>query len=130
MKSFFHLAFPLMVALTFGEAVRDSAAVESVTALKQESFERDPKWEGYNNHVTPKRIPTVAQDFGYSPSNFAGKEKGEIGGRVWRSSTRASYAGAIPPRTLRDKLTASGTFAVTATSGSSGPFFGWFNSEH
>jgi hypothetical protein len=104
-----------------------SAMAES--ALKTESFDRDPKWEGFNNHVTPKKIPTVIQDFGYSLSNFAGKENGEIGGRVWRSSKRASYSAKISQKSLSDKLTASGTFAITATSGSSGAFFGWFNAE-
>ena len=34
------------------------------------------------------------------------------------------------PRTLSQKLTASGSFAVTATSGSSGVFLGWFNSRN
>jgi hypothetical protein len=97
--------------------------------LKTEAFSQNPGWEGFNNCVTPKRIPTVIQDFGYRTSNIAGREKGEIGGKVWRSSTRASYAASIPPKTLTNKLTASGTFAITATSGSSGAFFGWFNGE-
>src|SRR5205823_6156631 len=94
------------------------------------SFERDPQWEGFNNRVAPKRVPAVIQDFAYSASNFAGKEKGEIGGKVWRSSTPASYAASLTPKTLSEKLTASGSFAITATSGSSGAFFGWFNAAH
>ena len=61
---------------------------------------------------------------------MAGREKGEIGGQVWRSATRASYAAKIAPKTLSQKLTASGSFAVTATSGSSGVFFGWFDSQN
>ncbi len=98
------------------------------TEAKTESFDRDPHWEGYNNRVAPKRIPTVTQDFGYRASHFAGKEPGELGGRVWRSSTRASYACEVAPKTLGDRLTASGTFALTESAGSSGAFFGWFNS--
>jgi hypothetical protein len=70
----------------------------------------------------------MQQDFGYRETNVAGKAKGEIGGVVWRAPTRASYAAKVPPKTLNDKLTASGTFALTATSGSSGAFFGWFDS--
>ena len=104
-------------------------ASDSAINTKAESFDRDPNWEGFNNHLTPKRVPQVTQDFGYSLSNFAGKEKGEIGGRVWRSSTRASYAAKLQPKTLSHKLSASGTFALTATSGSSGAFFGWFDAE-
>jgi hypothetical protein len=39
-------------------------------ALKTERFDKDPGWAGFNNRVEPKRVPTVAQDFGYSPTNF------------------------------------------------------------
>ena len=97
--------------------------------LKTETFDRDPGWEGHNNRVVPPEIKTVTQDFGYRATQFAGKATGEIGGRVHRSSTPASYAARIPAKTLSDRLTASGTFAITASVGSSGAFFGWFNSE-
>lgn len=96
--------------------------------MKTESFDRDPGWEGHNNHILPKVPKTVRQDFGYSPTHFAGKEKGEIGGRIWRSPTPAYYAARIPPKNLNDPLSASGSFALTSSSGSSGVFFGWFNS--
>ena len=119
---------PLLCVLFFSAAC--SAQAGGATGLKTESFDRDPNWEGFNNRITPRRIPTVTQDFDFRMSNFAGQEKGEIGGQVWRSSTRASYAARIPPKTLSQKLTASGSFAVTATSGSSGAFFGWFNSQN
>ena len=84
----------LLIAICF-------AAEGGTTELKTESFDRDPNWEGFNNRVTPRKIPTVTQDFGFRMSNFAGQEKGEIGGQVWRSSTRASYAARIPPKTLQ-----------------------------
>src|SRR5207249_9623162 len=124
-----NLIFPLvlLVALTLGE--KKSIAEESTSKIKTESFDHDPNSEGFNNHVPPKVQKTVEQDFGYRASNFAGNEKGEIGGDIWRSSTRASYAAKISPKTLGEKLSASGTFAIKATSGSSGVFFGWFNSE-
>ena len=93
---------------------------------KSEDFDKDPGWDGFNNHIEAKAGKTVKQDFGYRESNFAGKEKGEIGGTIWRSMTPASYAAKIEPRTLADKLHASGTFAITATAGSSGGFVGWF----
>ncbi len=121
--------FGLLLLIAFTLSGTASAATGSMPAMKTESFDRDPGWEGFNNRVTPERIPTVTQDFGYRTSNFAGKDKGESGGTVWRSSTRASYAAKISPKTLSEKLTASGRFAITATSGSSGAFFGWFNGE-
>jgi hypothetical protein len=98
-------------------------------ALKSESFDKDPGWEGHNNRVVPEHVKTVQQAFGYSTTNFAGKEKGEIGGTIWRSATPAYYAAKVPAKTLNDKLSASGTFAMTASAGSSGVFFGWFNSD-
>lgn len=95
---------------------------------KQESFDRDPGWDGHNNHVESKEVKPLQQAFGYRETNIAGKAKGEIGGVIWRAPIRAFYAAKLPTKTLNDKLTASGTFALTATSGSSGAFFGWFNS--
>jgi hypothetical protein len=97
------------------------------TALKTERFDRDPGWEGYNNHIPPQAAPTVTQDFGYSRTHYAGKEVGEIGGRVTRASEPAWYGARIPPKTLDDKLSASGTFALTE--GGGGICFGWFNGQ-
>ncbi len=94
-----------------------------------ESFDKDPNWEGFNNHIAPKTAKNIHQDFGHSDTNFAGAVKGEIGGTIWRCSKPASYADAIAPKTLSDPLSASGTFALTASSGSSGVFFGWFKSD-
>src|SRR4051812_27277752 len=113
----------LMIAAAKG--ARDD---QSRTILKMERFEKDPGWEGHNNRVVSK-AKTVHQGFGYRPSNIAGEAAGEIGGIIWRSGTRAYYAAKIPTRTLNDKLSASGVFALTESAGSSGVFFGWFNSE-
>jgi hypothetical protein len=72
----------------------------------------------------------VKQDFGYSATHFAGKDAGEMGGRIQRSSTPASYAASLTPAsTLDDRLSASGSFAVTRSQGSAGVFFGFFNSH-
>jgi hypothetical protein len=99
------------------------------TVLKSESFGADPGWEGHRNHVVPKKIPTVVQDFGYSPdTNLAGKAAGEIGGRVQRAAEPSFYGAKLETaRTLDDKLSASGTFAFTRVDGGAGLFFGWFN---
>ncbi len=99
------------------------------TSLKTEHFDRDPGWEGHNNHIVPKKIPTVKQDFGYSATQFTGKAAGEIGGRVTRTTKPAYYAAKITPKTLHEKLTASGSFAMSAAQPGAGVFFGWFNSQ-
>ena len=119
----------LLLLLAAGICSTDLAADQNPPALKTESFDRDPGWEAHNNRIPPRLVKSVQQDFGYSATNIAGKDKGEIGGKVWRSSTRAYYAAKIPKKTLADKLSASGTFALTATAGSSGAFFGWFDSS-
>ena len=96
---------------------------------RTQGFESDPKWEGVNNHVSGKQPVKVVQDFGYSGSSFAGKGAGEIGGVVTRASEPAYYAARIGTKTLEDRLTASGTFALTQSSGGSGMFFGFFKAE-
>ena len=120
------LAFALF-ALT--SLALDAARAQS-TGLRSEAFDRDPGWEGRNNRIVPKNALTVKQDFGYSATNIAGQTAGEIGGTIQRSTTPASYAAKLSPAmTLNDKLTASGSFAVTGSSPGAGVFFGFFNSQ-
>src|SRR5438128_8783465 len=101
-------------------------AAQDPAPLKQETFDKDPGWEGFNNRIVPEKVPTVIQDFGYSATHFAGKEAGEIGGRVTRTMKPAFYAEKIEPRTLNDKLGASGSFIITHATAGGGVFFGWF----
>ena len=105
------------------------AAPTPPASLKTETFDRDPKWEGHNNHILSKSALMVKQDFGFSPTNIAGKSAGELGGRIQRSTTPAYYAAEIPVKTLDDKFAASGSFALTKSEGSAGVFFGFFNSK-
>ena len=116
---------PLLLALTAAAACADSAR----TVQRRQSFDRDPGWEGYNNRLLPATLPTVTQEFGYSPTGFAGRAVGELGGTVTRASEPAYYADRIGPRTLDDHLTASGSFALTRTTGGGGLFFGFFRAQ-
>jgi hypothetical protein len=112
------------------QAAPAQAESPPAAGLRAVNFDHDPGWEEFNNHVIPKNPLVVKQDFGYSATNHAGKAKGELGGSVQRSTTPASYAAALTPaKTLDDKLSASGTFAVTAAQGGAGLFFGFFNSK-
>jgi hypothetical protein len=90
-------------------------------------FAEDPKWEGVNNTPPPGFGVEKTQDFGFSRTDHAGGEPGEIGGTVWRSVAPATYGKRIAPKTLQDHLKASGTFAVTQSEGGSGVLIGWFN---
>ncbi len=114
----------LVLGLTAGRA-EDQAK----TVIKTEHFDSDPGWESHNNRIVPKKYPMIVQDFGYSKTNVAGKSPGEMGGQVWRASEPAYYAARIGPRTLDDKLSASGTFALTQTTSGGGVFFGFFRAE-
>jgi hypothetical protein len=71
---------PLLVTLA-AVAGNGRAGDQPQRALKTESFDQDPGWEGHNNRIVPERAPTVTQDFGYSKTNFAGTAAGELGGR-------------------------------------------------
>ena len=116
------LPFLLAATLVRGEEARPAN-------LKTEHFDHDPGWEGFNNRMTPTTAPTVTQDFGYSATSFASKTlSGEIGGVVTRAAEPAWCAAKIAPRTLDDKLSASGTFALTKPDGG-GLCFGWFNGK-
>ncbi|MEA3208825.1 MAG: hypothetical protein QOE70_1882 [Chthoniobacter sp.] len=117
-------------AILAASAASIFAADSPKAVLKTETFDRDPGWEGHNNRIVPKSAPRVTQDFGYSPTQFAGKAAGEMGGRIQRSTTPASYAALLAPaKTLNDQLTASGSFAITASQPGAGIFFGFFNSQ-
>src|SRR6267154_526833 len=96
---------------------------------KTQHFDQDPNWDAHNNRITPKQTLTVHQDFGYSPTHIAGKDAGELGGQIQRSTTPASYAAKIPPKTLEDKFSAAGSFAVTASQPGAGVFFGFFSAN-
>jgi hypothetical protein len=114
---------------TFAISLPAIAALAAPPAIKSESFDNDPGWEAHNNRIVPKIFPTVTQDFGYSISNIAGKSPGELGGNLTRAAEPAFYADRIGPMSLDDRLSASGTFALTKTTPGSGMFFGFFRAE-
>lgn len=97
--------------------------------MKSESFDSDPGWEGRNNQIAPNKNAKVTQDFGYTNTHFAAQMPGELGGTITRAFAPAFYAEKTTPRTLDDKFSASGTFALTRTTASGGFFFGWFNAS-
>src|SRR5215510_13359425 len=88
------------------------------------AFDTVPQWDALRNRLIPEPAPITRQDFGWRPTQLArGKAPGEVGGFIQRSLTPASYAKAIPEKTLNDALTASGRFAVTRENAPSGMLF-------
>jgi hypothetical protein len=114
----------LLAALSAGAGIV-LADPPATTVVKSEAFDRDPAWDGYNNRMVPHERPTISQDFGYSPTHFASKSAGEVGGTIARAAEPAWYAAKVAPKTLDDKLSASGTFLITHSGG--GICFGLFN---
>ena len=107
-----------------------NASVGAEPRMHAESFNVDPQWEGYRHRLLPAELPTVRQDFGFRTSNLAGgAAAGEIGGTLHRAVDRAYYAKAIKPKTLNERLSASGKFSVPRAGGASAVLVGWFNHE-
>ncbi len=103
---------------------------------RQESFDRDPKWEGKNNRKSWKsEIVRPRFDFGYSPTHFAGgKGKGELGGMIFRGDCRypekmACYGDKVGPLTLDKPFKASGKIAMTRGVTDATALFGFYNSR-
>ena len=120
----------LLAAIYFLCGQSQAADAQTPPLLKIEHFDRDPGWEGHNNRIVPPRVRLVTQDFGYSPTHFAGQGAGEMGGRIQRAATPACYAAPLAPaKTLDEKLSAAGSFAITASHSGAGAFFGFFNSH-
>jgi hypothetical protein len=121
------LVLTAFVAGTFPLVAAQMVPVQFFT-----NFNADPGWEGVTNRAAPMPCTrTISNNFGYRASSTnAGGQPGEMGGRITRSTTPAYYAKVIAPKTLNDTLTASGRFAVTQSTSSSGMLFGWFNSTN
>jgi hypothetical protein len=79
---------------------------------RTEPFDRDPNWDGHNNHASTPAPRSIHQDFGYNRTAHAGRKVGEVGGFLSPAAEPAYYAKVIPAASLNDVLTASGTLAL------------------
>ncbi len=112
--------------LTASATLSQSPAADQVT----EDFSKDPGWEGRKNVLPPGKRKKTRQDFGWRRTNHTGLGPGEVGGRCSRSLTPAWYAKVLEkPLTLEDRISASGTFALTQDDGGSGVLVGFFNKD-
>ena len=110
-------------------------AMAGQTSQRSEAFDVDPGWDGVNNRIVAAVQPIVRQDFGWTATDYAGGESGEIGGVVWRSLRPAYYAKAVGPFSLDDSLEFSGAFSISQVTAinqwhsGSCVWVGFFNSE-
>lgn len=94
-----------------------------------QDFSHDPHWDSLRNHSTYRSTDAGgAHNFGYSETNFAGGERGEIGGTMWRGGKYAYYADRVGPLSLADRLEARGRFVLMVGAPDSDMYFGWFSS--
>jgi hypothetical protein len=91
-------------------------------------FSQDPKWDASGNRATYQSKDVAgAHDFGFSDTNYAGGEPGEVGGTFWRSGEYAWYADRVGPLSIDDRLEASGKIVLKSGAPDSDMFLGWFN---
>ncbi|MGE5193085.1 MAG: hypothetical protein ACM3U2_11345 [Deltaproteobacteria bacterium] len=95
---------------------------------RQQNFDQDPQWDGFNNRAATPPPREVRQDFGYSGTRHAGGDAaGEIGGFLTPAAEPAYYARKIDTATFDDRLTVSGKLACTGQQFH--VLVGFFNSE-
>src|SRR5687767_1930477 len=115
----------MAVILAVPHGVRGQASLVQV----RQDFSEDPGWDGWQNRVVGEDNPTIVQDFGWSPTRHASERQGEIGGRIWVSTTPAWYG--LPfgrPLSFKDRFSASGSIAIVPGR-NNGAYFGFFNSK-
>lgn len=99
---------------------------------KKIDLSQDPHWDGLNNRVTFEQTDFHSrQDFGYTQTNWAGTEAGEIGGRFWGTEVidplHAFYADEIGSLTLEDPISFSGWINFTEGAVDGRMLIGYFN---
>jgi hypothetical protein len=94
------------------------------------AFDNDPQWEGNGNEVQfADRVRRPFHDFGFSPTQYAGSTKGEVGGVIWRDEKPAFYGASISPLTLQHELFASGKIVFRGAGSDSAAYVGFFDAE-
>jgi hypothetical protein len=107
----------------------DDLAINGV----REDFSSDPGWDAVGNEETFRDpLGYGMNDFGFSPTNHAGGNAGEMGGRIWQVQEPeyfAHYGGDVGHLTMNDKLEAKGRIAFKRFSIDSALHFGWYNAD-
>ena len=123
--------FGLFNIKRFGEWVEIYFGDLSLNGRKID-LSKDPRWDGRNNraqYVEPNFH--AMHDYGWSQSNWAGKEPGEIGGLFWRTEPPdplfSYYGDDVGELTLDDPISFSGTIYFVTGMTDAAAYFGYFN---
>lgn len=117
----------------YGEPIEVYFADLVVNGVKID-LSQDPGWEGKNNRVTYTEPDFQSlHKFGFTETNWAGKQIGEIGGLFWRTEPQdpnfAYYGDNVGKLTLDDPIAFSGTLNFVTGQTDAAMFFGYFNSD-
>ena len=126
MRQFFALAVLAVLSMAVVAEAGDKS-YWIATNERHESFDRDPGWDGINNHPDSDDARTVVQNFGYSPTTHCVDTPGEIGGTISPAARPASYGLRIASANFSTHLSASGT--LKCISGKFHVQLGFFNSK-
>lgn len=101
---------------------------------KKIDLSKDPHWKGLNNQETFVQNDFHArQNFGYSQTNWAGNEPGEIGGRFWGTEVidplHSFYADDIGELSLENPIAFSGWINFPEGAVDGRMLLGYFNRE-
>jgi hypothetical protein len=97
---------------------------------RSQDFSRDPHWDASGNRATYQATDVAgAHNFGFSPTNHAGGQPGEIGGTFWRNDHWGYYADRVGPLSFDDRLEARGRVVLVVGGPDSDMCFGWFRSD-
>lgn len=96
---------------------------------------QDPRWEGRNHQVRYTEPNFHAMnDYGWSQTNWAGEEPGEIGGLMWRTEPPdplfSYYGDDVGQLTLDDPISFSGSIYFADGMSDAAAYFGYFNAAN
>ena len=126
--------FGIMNAQTTGSSLTawfDDLVLDDV----KEDFTKDPVWDENGNRAKfSDRAIRPYHDFGFSETNYAGGQPGEVGGIVWRADEKKPeqsgyYADRVGLLSMEKPLHAEGKVAMTRAGSDSAVLIGWFNSQ-
>ena len=94
---------------------------------------KDPGWEGQGNRVQFVEQDFHRQNYGFSETNWAGDQIGEIGGTFGSAETidpiYGYYADEVGKLTLDDPISFSGNVSFLHDSTDAGMYLGFFNKK-
>src|SRR5205085_3100811 len=70
-----------------------------------------------------------AHNFGFSQTDHAGGQPGEVGGTFWRTDHWGYYADKVGPLTFDNRLEARGKVTLAAGAPDADMCFGWFSGD-